>query len=101
MFGSVFVVHFIGKMQVDYRYFMGKSADKKRVVLVTGGAKRVGRAIVEKLADEGWDVVFTYNTSRDESTSVESTNGYISCVKADFNELDQYELDLRSAVEAK
>ena len=30
----------------------------------TGGAKRVGRAIVEKLAAEGFDVAFTYNSSK-------------------------------------
>ena len=34
---------------------------RKRVALVTGGAKRVGRAIVERLADSGgFDVAFTY-----------------------------------------
>src|SRR2546421_2334197 len=39
----------------------------KRVALVTGGAKRVGRAIVEKLAAEGFAVAFTYNTSKNEA----------------------------------
>jgi len=34
-----------------------------RVALVTGGAKRVGRAIVEKLAASGFDVAFTYLSS--------------------------------------
>ena len=34
-----------------------------RVALVTGGAKRVGRAIVERLAEAGFDVAFTYNRS--------------------------------------
>jgi pteridine reductase len=34
-----------------------------RLALVTGGAKRVGRAIVEKLAGEGMDVAFTYHRS--------------------------------------
>jgi len=32
----------------------------RRVALVTGGAKRVGRAIVERLANSGFDVAFTY-----------------------------------------
>ena len=36
---------------------------EKRVALVTGGAKRVGRAIVEKLAAEGFRVAFTYHSS--------------------------------------
>ena len=35
----------------------------RRVALVTGGAKRVGRAIVEHLADGGFDVAFTYYLS--------------------------------------
>ncbi len=34
-----------------------------RVALVTGGAKRVGRAIVQRLADAGFDVAFTYQSS--------------------------------------
>jgi pteridine reductase len=35
----------------------------RRVALVTGGAKRVGRAIVEHLADRGFDLAFTYYLS--------------------------------------
>jgi pteridine reductase len=35
-------------------------AQEKRVALVTGGAVRVGRAIVEKLFAEGYAVAFTY-----------------------------------------
>lgn len=32
-------------------------------VLVTGGAKRIGRTIVERLAADGWDVAIHYNGS--------------------------------------
>lgn len=33
------------------------------IAIVTGGARRVGRAIVERLCEEGCDVLLTYNTS--------------------------------------
>lgn len=35
-------------------------SSSQRVALVTGGARRVGRAIVQKLAENGFDVAFTY-----------------------------------------
>ncbi len=40
------------------------------MALVTGGAKRVGRAIVEKLAGEGFRVVFTFNSSEAEAAEL-------------------------------
>ncbi len=36
---------------------------ERRTALVTGGARRVGRAIVERLAEAGFEVAFTYNGS--------------------------------------
>ena len=36
-------------------------------VLVTGGAKRIGKAIVECLAQDGWDVAIHYNGSAEDA----------------------------------
>jgi pteridine reductase len=40
---------------------------KRRVALVTGGAVRVGRAIVERLSKAGFYVAFTYRSSESEA----------------------------------
>jgi pteridine reductase len=48
-------------------------AQERRVALITGGAKRVGRAIVEKLAGAGFDVAFTYLSSEADAAQLRST----------------------------
>jgi pteridine reductase len=40
---------------------------KRPVVLVTGGAKRVGKAIAMSFARAGCDIIFTYHTSHEEA----------------------------------
>ena len=47
-----------------------RMATVNRVALVTGAARRVGRAVVERLADAGFNVAFTYHLSRDEAEEV-------------------------------
>ena len=42
-------------------------SDSGRTVLVTGAAKRFGRAIALDLAGRGWNVVIHYNASQDEA----------------------------------
>jgi pteridine reductase len=46
-----------------------------RLALVTGGAKRVGRAIVEKLAASGFEIAFTYNRSESEALALQGQLG--------------------------
>jgi pteridine reductase len=55
------------------------------VALVTGGAKRVGRAIVEKLAHAGFTVAFTYNSSATAARRLEKSLGAIA-IQADFSQ---------------
>lgn len=57
----------------------------QRVALVTGGAKRVGRAIVEELDAAGFCVAFTYNRSRADAMAIAATLQNVSLpIRADL-----------------
>jgi NAD(P)-dependent dehydrogenase (short-subunit alcohol dehydrogenase family) len=43
---------------------------ENKIALVTGGAKRVGRSIVEKLAQNGYDVVINHHASDEQAQEV-------------------------------
>ena len=43
-----------------------------KAALITGAARRIGRAIATHLAGEGWDIAIHYNTSRGEALSLEA-----------------------------
>ena len=47
----------------------------ERTALVTGGARGIGRAIAERLAEGGWKVVATYNTGLDQGRELARTHG--------------------------
>src|SRR3954467_13459903 len=59
-----------------------------KVALITGAAKRVGRAIALKLAAEGFDIAFTYNGSGSEAADLEKQiqklHRQVLCIQADF-----------------
>src|SRR5690606_7055401 len=62
------------------------------VALVTGGAKRVGRAIVEDLAAHGFAVGVHYNSSRSDAEALvdklTAAGGRAVATSADFSEAD-------------
>ncbi|HEX4859965.1 MAG TPA: SDR family oxidoreductase [Rhizomicrobium sp.] len=64
-----------------------------RTVLVTGGAKRFGRAIVLELARAGWNVVVHYNGSEGEARATASQAAALGAgatiVKADLAREDE------------
>lgn len=49
---------------------MGAPSSQKPAALVTGGAKRLGRAFIEALAADGHDVIIHYNSSADEAEAL-------------------------------
>ena len=80
-------------------------APTHRVALVTGGAQRVGRAIVETLSSRGFDVVFTYRSSKDAAAELENRSkreGYtVTAVEADLGKIEAFERPIRDAVDAR
>ena len=63
-----------------------------RRVLVTGGARRIGAAICEGLAADGWDLVIHCNTSRGEADAlaarVRAAGGTCGVLQADLADRD-------------
>jgi 3-oxoacyl-[acyl-carrier protein] reductase len=50
-------------------------SETRRVALVTGGSRGIGRAIVRALASEGWSVAFTWREREDEARRLASELG--------------------------
>lgn len=49
----------------------------ERYALITGGAVRVGRSICEKFAEQGYNIIITYNSSSEEALSLKNiVQGY-------------------------
>lgn len=56
----------------------------ERTAIVTGGAKRIGAALVRALAADGWHVVIHCNTSVDAADALAAEIGNASVVSADL-----------------
>ena len=39
----------------------------RKKAIVTGGSRGIGRGIVKKLVEEGYDVAFSYSTKKEEA----------------------------------
>jgi NAD(P)-dependent dehydrogenase (short-subunit alcohol dehydrogenase family) len=75
-----------------------------RAALVTGGAKRLGRAIVETLAAEGFAVAIHYNSSGDEAeqlaTAIRARGGMAVALGADLAREAEVETLVSRAMDA-
>jgi NAD(P)-dependent dehydrogenase (short-subunit alcohol dehydrogenase family) len=64
------------------------AASTSRVALVTGAADRIGAAIAERLAAQGWSVVIHYRSSTDKAKAtlarIEAAGGKAALVRADL-----------------
>ena len=69
---------------------MTGGSDAVKTALVTGGARRVGRAVALRLAREGFDVAVTYRASKEEAQSlaeeIASLGHRCETIRADFSE---------------
>ena len=64
-------IHRSGWMRASHSPdILSKMAKQAKVALVTGGAKRVGKAIVETLAAAGYDIAFTYQKSEADASKL-------------------------------
>ena len=62
--------------------------DPRPAVLVTGGAKRIGAALVRAFAEDGWHVVIHYGTSRDAAEQLAAALPSAETVQCDLNDDD-------------
>ncbi|MGE7841717.1 3-oxoacyl-[acyl-carrier-protein] reductase [Lysinibacillus sp. NPDC093712] len=68
---------------------------KGKVAIITGGSRGIGRAIVEKLAQEGADIAFTYNFDKKAAEQV------IVDIAKYGNDIKAYQLDLKDLSQIK
>jgi len=76
---------------------------KKQVAIVTGGAKRVGAAICQRLHKAGIDLIIHYKNSKTEAISLQNQlnkirKGSASIIQADLLDPNSYSLIINQAI---
>jgi NAD(P)-dependent dehydrogenase (short-subunit alcohol dehydrogenase family) len=67
----------------------GAAAETRRVVLVTGAAKRIGRAIALRLFADGWRVLIHYGGSEKEARATAEECGDAPLFRANLERIDE------------
>ena len=67
-----------------------------RSVLITGGSRGIGRAMVELFAAEGWQVAFTYLNSENEAMALSQKTGALA-LRADAESEEEILASVASA----
>jgi len=67
---------------------MAEEFEGPRTAIVTGGARRIGAALVRALAQDGWHVLIHYNNSAAEAEALAAELGSAAIVQAELAEPD-------------
>ena len=77
----------------------------KKTVLITAGAKRLGKIIAEAMIKENWSIALHYNSSKIEAEEtahdLEKKGGDISTYQADFLDIEKTEKFIQTLVKQK
>ena len=76
---------------------MSDEFEGPRTAIVTGGAKRIGAAIVRALAEDGWHVLIHCNRSEEQARALAAELGSARVVRAELSDPDAAETILAAA----